>query len=134
MDVRDLKYESNSFDVVIDKSTMDALLCGDTCYSDVAKMLNEVQRVLKIGGYYIVISYGQPENRVTYFKSENLSFEVDYMVLESERNDQQTSCHFIYVAKKKKDADEMSKRHWAAKIERIERQERDDLEMLRSKK
>ena len=29
MDVRDLKYEDNSFDLIVDKSTIDALLCGD---------------------------------------------------------------------------------------------------------
>lgn len=37
---------------------MDALLCGDFNFIDVARMLAEVQRVLKEGGFYIVISYG----------------------------------------------------------------------------
>jgi hypothetical protein len=29
MDVRKMTYESNSFDLIIDKSTIDALLCGE---------------------------------------------------------------------------------------------------------
>ncbi len=64
MDARDLQYEDNSFDLVIDKSTMDALLCGDHSFLNVSIMTKEVQRVLKTGAYYLVISYGLPENRV----------------------------------------------------------------------
>jgi EEF1A lysine methyltransferase 4 len=66
MDVRDLQYDDESFDVIIDKSTMDALLCGDQSFLNVAIMTKEVQRVLKTGGVYVVISYGQPENRIAH--------------------------------------------------------------------
>jgi hypothetical protein len=64
MDARDLQYEDNYFDLVIDKSTMDALLCGDHSFLNVAIMTKEVQRVLKTAAYYMIISYGMPENRV----------------------------------------------------------------------
>ena len=50
--------ESNSFDLAIDKSTMDALLCGDDASFKVAALLKESQRVLKVGGVYFAISYG----------------------------------------------------------------------------
>lgn len=63
MDARDLKYDDNFFDLVIDKSTIDALLCGDFSFLNVAIMTKEIQRVLKVGGLYMIISYGQPENR-----------------------------------------------------------------------
>jgi hypothetical protein len=66
MDVRDLQYEDNSFDLIIDKSTMDALLCGDQSFLNTAIMTKEVQRVLKTGGIYMIISYGQPENRINH--------------------------------------------------------------------
>ena len=39
MDVRNMSYPSNIFDLIIDKSTIDALLCGDSAYMNVAKML-----------------------------------------------------------------------------------------------
>ena len=29
MDVKDLKYDDQMFDLIIDKSTIDAILCGD---------------------------------------------------------------------------------------------------------
>ena len=39
MDVRNLQYPSNTFDMIIDKSTIDALLCGDNAFMNVAKMM-----------------------------------------------------------------------------------------------
>lgn len=56
------------FDVVIDKSTLDALLCGEQSFVNAARMLWEVQRVLKPNGVYICVSYGQPDNRVLHFQ------------------------------------------------------------------
>lgn len=41
MDVRDMKYEDEHFDLIIDKSTIDALLCGNYAYFNVAVMLKE---------------------------------------------------------------------------------------------
>ncbi len=63
-DVTDMhQLETNSFDSLIDKSTIDALLCGDNSFTMTAKMLKEVTRILKIGGVYFVISYGNPNAR-----------------------------------------------------------------------
>jgi len=64
MDVRDLTYNDNFFDLVVDKSTIDALLCGDNSFINVAIMTKEIIRTLKVGGLYMIISYGQPENRI----------------------------------------------------------------------
>jgi len=76
MDVRDLKYENDFFDMVVDKSTIDAILCGECSFINVAKMLKEVDRVLKVDGIYMIISYGQPENRVFHLERNYLNFEV----------------------------------------------------------
>lgn len=64
MDVRQMSYHDCMFDVVVDKSTIDALLCGREPYVDTAKMVEEVWRVLKPGGLYLVVSYAGPENRM----------------------------------------------------------------------
>jgi len=74
MDVRDLKYPSETFDLAIDKSTIDALLCGDHSFLNVAIMTKEIQRILKVGGIYLIISYGQPDNRVMHLVSLNYYF------------------------------------------------------------
>jgi ubiquinone/menaquinone biosynthesis C-methylase UbiE len=61
-DVTDMpQYKDNSFDILLDKSTIDALLCAGNSYVLTAKMLKEAQRVLKVDGFYIAISYGPPD-------------------------------------------------------------------------
>ena len=41
MDCRDLKYNDEYFDLIIDKSTIDALLCGDKAYLNVEIIMND---------------------------------------------------------------------------------------------
>lgn len=101
MDVRDIKYPDNFFDIAVDKSTIDALLCGDNSFLNVAIMTKEVQRVLKSGGIYMVISYGIPENRVFHFEREHLALDIkiytikkDYLDLDE--NTEKVSI-FIYI-------------------------------------
>jgi ubiquinone/menaquinone biosynthesis C-methylase UbiE len=87
MDVRDLKFNDNTFDLAVDKSTIDALLCGDSSFLNVAIMTKEVQRVLKTGGIYMIISYGQPENRVFHLEREHLSFDINIYTIKKETCD-----------------------------------------------
>ena len=39
MDVRSMNFHSNTFDLIIDKSTIDALLCGESAFLNTALML-----------------------------------------------------------------------------------------------
>ena len=57
MDARDLAYPDGMFDLVIDKGTVDAMMCSDFAEINVAVTLKECQRVLKDGGIYLVVSY-----------------------------------------------------------------------------
>jgi ubiquinone/menaquinone biosynthesis C-methylase UbiE len=86
MDVRDLKFDSEMFDFIVDKSTIDAILCGECSFINVAKMLKEVDRVLATGGIYMVISYGQPENRIFHFEREFLNFDVTIYTIKKDYN------------------------------------------------
>jgi spermidine synthase len=61
MDLLDMKFESNSFQVVLDKGTLDAIFTSDDVKiaENVQKMLGEISRVLKIGGRYLCVSLAQ---------------------------------------------------------------------------
>ena len=101
MDCRDLSYESSFFDLIIDKSTIDALLCGENAYTNVAMMLKECQRVLKTDGYYVAISYGSPKVRELHFKQEMLGWKLKTFKIE--KTDNKSGCksyHFIISLKK----------------------------------
>ncbi|KAG0475936.1 hypothetical protein HPP92_012777 [Vanilla planifolia] len=73
MDVRDMNtFESGSFDAVIDKGTLDSLMCGQNAYHNAKKMLEEVGRILKDKGIYILITYGDPSYRLQLLKDLHL--------------------------------------------------------------
>ncbi|XP_039280427.1 eEF1A lysine and N-terminal methyltransferase homolog [Nilaparvata lugens] len=58
MDVQKMEFEDGSFNVALDKGTLDALLPKDTVESKetVLNMFKDVSRVLKVGGRYIIVS------------------------------------------------------------------------------
>merc|ERR1711957_844272 len=106
-----LEYASNSFDLIIDKSTIDALLCGDFSFLNVAIMTKEVQRTLKVGGIYMIISYGTPENRAFHLERAHLAFDVSIYTIRkdysSELGTETKKAHYVYILKKLPEADEI---------------------------
>ena len=67
MDARDLKYPNQYFDLIIEKTTIDTLLCMSDPFLNLALMMNEIQRVLKIDCFCLIISFGEPDKRVEHF-------------------------------------------------------------------
>ena len=53
-----ITFASNTFDLVIDKSTIDCIFCKKDYNEKVALMLKDTHRVLKPGGYYFCVSVG----------------------------------------------------------------------------
>ena len=76
MDACNMTYPREHFDMILDKSTIDSVLCGKACFYNTALMLKECQRVLKTGGYYVCITLGAPEERELHFKRPHLDFEI----------------------------------------------------------
>jgi SAM-dependent methyltransferase len=66
MDVRDMALDSCSFDIAIDKATMDSMFHGsmwdppDDVRTNIDSYLSEVVRVLVPGGIFLYITYRQP--------------------------------------------------------------------------
>jgi len=100
MDATALTFPSDHFDCVIDKGTLDAVLCGDD-YSIPNKILKEMFRVVKPGKSVLLITHGNPANRKFLFewnfypettsvsyKQQMLSAEVNLInILRSEGKD-----------------------------------------------
>ena len=104
-DIRCMDYPDNTFDVVFDKSTLDAICCADDSFVNIALTLSEIQRVLKVGGTYICISYGCPPDREHHFKREHLAFDLDMFLLNKEKiinddGEEGYSEHWAYVCEK----------------------------------
>ncbi|KAF8817463.1 S-adenosyl-L-methionine-dependent methyltransferase [Phlegmacium glaucopus] len=84
MDVRDLSFEADSFDVAIDKGTMDAMMTakGDVwdppqqVVDDCTKEVDETLRVLKKGGLFIYLTFGQPHFRRRFLTRPGTTLEI----------------------------------------------------------
>jgi len=63
------EFKSGEFNCVLDKGTLDSVLCGDNSEPNAEKMLSEIHRVLAPNGVFICVTYGDEENRKKYFVS-----------------------------------------------------------------
>lgn len=68
MDVTAMGFAEGSFDVVLDKATLDSVCCQDEELdaesTSAGRMIDEVARVLKPGGRYVVLSIAPPDQRL----------------------------------------------------------------------
>lgn len=94
MDVRDLRYQENSFDIVVDKSTMDCLYCGNR--EDVSRLVAETYRVLTNTGCYVVLSYGDPQERLPALQEAQWSIATETV----EDSEGPFDCHYCYICRK----------------------------------
>jgi ubiquinone/menaquinone biosynthesis C-methylase UbiE len=104
MNVCALEFPDGSFDAIIDKGTADALLCGEGSTRNAAEMCTEASRVLTAEGVYIIISYGLPDNRLSYFENEDYGWTVTVHTIEktvgTATPGDPESFHYIYCCKK----------------------------------
>ena len=72
-----MAYDDDSLDCVLDKATLDTMCqldddptAGEGTHAN--KMLRESCRVLKPGGHYVCLTYGEPESRLGMLTAEGL--------------------------------------------------------------
>ena len=64
-----MSFKDGSFDIVIDKGLIDAMICSDGAAQNVQSMLSEIYRVLSPSGVYICVSHGKTDQRKKYLKN-----------------------------------------------------------------
>lgn len=84
--------------------------CGENSTVNAGKMISEVYRVLSQNGVYIIISYGQPEYRLSYLEKPELEWTVKVqqipkptitssISIASEDKDS-PNVHYVYICRK----------------------------------
>jgi ubiquinone/menaquinone biosynthesis C-methylase UbiE len=99
MDMKDLSFPSQSFDIVLDKGSLDAIWTdgssvwqpSQAVLSDITITIDEIYRVLRDGGSFISISFGQPHFRKQYL--ERNGWKITVQPLED-------TFYFLYIAHK----------------------------------
>merc|ERR1712110_891240 len=108
MDGRAIEFPDANFKVVIDKATLDSILCGEGSTHNAQKLLQEISRVLMPDGVYIAISHGQPSYRLTYLQKPEFGWNVKIFAVQkpmmgmtaSLSSDDKDNVHYIYVCAK----------------------------------
>ena len=88
--------ESESFTMVVDKGTMDALFCATSGTEDVKKMCGEVSRVLAPGGRFVVITHGTEAMRKMHLTRPVFDWNVEHTIIADET---QGSTHVFIMEK-----------------------------------
>ncbi|CAN8254080.1 unnamed protein product [Cochlearia groenlandica] len=82
MDVRDMSYfADDSFDTIIDKGTLDSLMCGNDAILSAPRMLGEVSRLIKPGGTYFLITYGGPKVRMPHLTRSAYNWKISLYII-----------------------------------------------------
>lgn len=109
MDCGKLSFEDKSFDFILDKGTLDSVLCSMNGKEAGTAMISEVARVLKEKGCFFCVSHGNPEFRLPFLEFEGALWNVNVNHLnkpkpvqasktEISRNEiQETQYHYVYV-------------------------------------
>jgi len=63
MDATKMTLDNNTMDAIIDKATLDSILCEVDAPNAALTTLSEIHRVLKTGGVYIMVSYSDQGGR-----------------------------------------------------------------------
>ena len=130
MDACKLKKEwTESFDFIIDKSTLDALLCTRSeSILTVDNYLKNIYNCLKHGGTFLTVSLGPPKRRESKFKRKGLKWQVKVLEIpkpdmeEFNVRDEDERYIYVYVLRKDERTD-----FKVATTKDIENDENDDI-------
>ena len=98
MDCRNLSFSKETFELVVDKGTIDALYCCHDCSHQINECISEIHKVLKHCGKYICISYGKEELRNHFLESCQRFFELQSVVPISIESTEKT--YYVYIFNK----------------------------------
>jgi ubiquinone/menaquinone biosynthesis C-methylase UbiE len=114
MDCRSMDSAEGSFQIVLDKGTLDSILCGEASTHNVQKALAEISRVLDPKGTYVCVSHGQPSYRLSYLQRPEFGWEVKVhtvlkpmmgMTNQTSSPDEKDNVHYVYICTKGSGAD-----------------------------
>ncbi|NXD86829.1 EFMT4 methyltransferase, partial [Halcyon senegalensis] len=106
MDIRALAFPAASFDVVLEKGTLDVLMVEETdpwnvsaqAVASMQRVLEEVSRVLRPGGCFISITFAQPHFRKPHYAQEAFGWSLRHVACGD--RDTGTFHYYLYVMRK----------------------------------
>ncbi|CAK0817407.1 unnamed protein product [Prorocentrum cordatum] len=102
MDVLEMSFPDSSFDLVIDKSLLDTLMCTSGPAGDTSAYLQGVFRILRSRGTLMCVSYGKPETREYLFELQRRDSEFAFKLYTCElpAHHDAAGPHYLYLVVK----------------------------------
>lgn len=112
MNVLDIEYEDEQFDIIFDKATFDCVLCDIGAEKKAKIFMSEIYRLLKYKGYYFMISNTEPEKRIKYLQNSEMKFNITVHKIENDEEGVKNydmldynmnylkKTHYIYICQK----------------------------------
>eukprot|EP00801_Mesodinium_rubrum_P008136 Mrub_08151.p2 GENE.Mrub_08151~~Mrub_08151.p2 ORF type:complete len:261 (+),score=60.15 Mrub_08151:23-784(+) len=75
--VLDMGMDDKSYNYIIDKACLDAILCGENSSRNVKHLIQEYYRILNDTGVLILVTVGKPEIRLKYLEVEGYNWKVE---------------------------------------------------------
>ncbi|KAL8275215.1 hypothetical protein Esti_000887 [Eimeria stiedai] len=83
LNVLDLQELSGqTFDFIIDKGTLDCILCGENSFENMHKALTLISQLLSPGAVYLMVSYGSPVFRLNHLQKAEFGWTVELQTLD----------------------------------------------------
>jgi len=98
-------FSDNSFDVIVCKGTMDAILCGTGSLYNIYNTMVECSRVLGDHGALVIVTYGAPADRMVYIEDEAFGWSIDVHTVSKPRiglevDPKISKDHYVYICRK----------------------------------
>jgi len=106
MDCRAMEFPAGKFNVVLDKGTLDSVLCGEGSTRNMHKTLQEISRVLVPNGVFVCISHGDPSYRLTYLQYPEFGWNVVVQTVTKPMMglmasmEEEANVHYVYICSK----------------------------------
>eukprot|EP00928_Gymnodinium_smaydae_P059460 TRINITY_DN42805_c0_g1_i1.p1 TRINITY_DN42805_c0_g1~~TRINITY_DN42805_c0_g1_i1.p1 ORF type:complete len:194 (-),score=29.74 TRINITY_DN42805_c0_g1_i1:246-827(-) len=94
MDARSMSFGPQSFETIIDKACLDAIMTGNDGKDEAQKVLTEVSRVLKPGGVFFMISHADKQYRLDLLQQNEYGWTVRHSSVP--KMSDASKSHYIY--------------------------------------
>ena len=134
MNILDIEYEDEQFDIIFDKAAFDCVLCDIGADKKAKIFMKEIYRLLKYKGYFFMVSNTGPENRIKYLQDSNMKFNIAVHQIDNNEEDLKKyelldyninylkKTHYVYVCQKM----EEGKNHIEENLDEDSEEEKND--------
>ena len=100
MDVSEMNFQDEYFDLIFDKGTIDALTCANDANKLIKKTSNELYRVLKPNGFLFMITFEKPNFRIPLMLHTKVPWKIETALFIPSNEDGEDQGTYVFIFQK----------------------------------